>query len=223
MLVAPVFMIFSPHYVPVTLLWVQLWLSLVYLIRDHKAIQFQGLGLALLGRFVGTGVSYLLLGWFATRHLEILSALLMLGVVAVLATSKTIVPTKKSLSIAGFFAGITSTIISISGAPMAPVLRDSHAKSISGMMAWFNLVGIGISLIVLYAHHLGTLQDIRWATSLVPGAILGSLFSKRVQSHLNPERVRIGLLLLVSVSTIIVILRLINPGLMSAIYFGGSH
>lgn len=223
MLVAPVFLIFVPQYLPATLLWVQLWLSLVYLIRDHKAIQFHGLGMALIGRFVGTGVAFFLLRYFTERHLEISTVILMGGIVVVLAMPGTIAPTKKALSIAGFFSGITSTILSISGAPMAPVLRDSHAKSISGMMAGFNLVGIGISLIVLYYHRIGTVNHIKWGVLLLPGAVLGVLYSKKLHAHLNPERVRIGLLILVAISTVIALVRIVDPSLLNAIYFEASH
>lgn len=158
--------------------------------------------MALIGRVPGSVAGGFLLVMVSTDVLALWLGLLVLFAVAVSLLPFRIEPTPMRMGVAGFFSGFFGTSSSIGGPPMALLLQHQEANQLRGNLSAFFVFSSIISLIIqipagfLNTHHL-------WITiPLIPAAWLGYKLAMMTTQSLPKEKIRLGALLLCSISGI---------------------
>jgi uncharacterized membrane protein YfcA len=182
---APLLAILEPSLVPGPLLAAALFLSILMAFREHRAIDFHGVGWALVGRVPGTFVGALIVAAIPRRETTLLVGTMVLVAVLLVAFGPRVARTRSALFGAGVFSGILSTTSSIGAPPVALLYQDSQGDRVRGTLTGFFLVGIVISLASLAI--VGRFGRVEMLSSLFlsPAVVAGFLLSSRVAAFLD--------------------------------------
>jgi hypothetical protein len=182
---APLLVLIDPRLVPGPLLMASLALTTLVTWRDFKSVRLADLGWSLPGRVVGTAVAVAALSVVPERRLQLLLGLVMLVSTGLAASRIKVAPNPLSLFGAGTMAGVTGTLTSIGGPPMALIYRDETGPRLRGTLNAFFVFGVTISLIGLaLSGHFGREQALL-ALALMPGAPVGFVLSKHTAGVLD--------------------------------------
>lgn len=199
---APLLFLVSPDYVPAPICLVALFISLLNALKHRASVEIGGLKMALIGRVPGSIAGGVLLVMVSTDMLALWLGLLVLFAVAVSLLPFRIEPTPVKMGIAGFFSGFFGTSSAIGGPPMALLLQHQEANQLRGNLSAFFVFSSIISLMIqmpagfLNWHHI-------WITvPLIPAAWVGYKLAQMTTHSLPKEKIRVGALLLCSISGI---------------------
>ena len=199
---APLLFLVSPDYVPAPICLVALFISLLNALKHRASVEIGGLKMALIGRVPGSIAGGVLLVMVSTDMLALWLGLLVLFAVAVSLLPFRIEPTPVKMGIAGFFSGFFGTSSAIGGPPMALLLQHQEANQLRGNLSAFFVFSSIISLMIqmpagfLNWHHV-------WITvPLIPAAWVGYKLAQMTTHSLPKENIRVGALLLCSISGI---------------------
>lgn len=199
---APLLFLVSPDYVPAPICLVALFISLLNALKHRASVEIGGLKMALIGRVPGSIAGGVLLVMVSTDMLALWLGLLVLFAVAVSLLPFRIEPTPVKMGIAGFFSGFFGTSSAIGGPPMALLLQHQEANQLRGNLSAFFVFSSIISLMIqmpagfLNWHHV-------WITApLIPAAWVGYKLAQMTTHSLPKEKIRVGALLLCSISGI---------------------
>lgn len=202
---APLLVLIEPALVPGPLLMTSLVLTTLITWRDFKAVRLGDLGWSLPGRVAGTGVAIAALAIVPERRLQLLLGLAMLLSTGLAATNLRIAPNPVSLLGAGTMAGITGTLTSIGGPPMALIYRDETGPRLRGTLNAFFVFGSSVSLIGLWlSGHVGNAQALA-ALAMMPGAPVGFYFSRHTAGILDRGYTKPVVLILSAVASALVV------------------
>ncbi|MCK6264309.1 sulfite exporter TauE/SafE family protein [Vibrio sp. ZSDE26] len=197
---APLLFMISPDYVPAPICLVGLYISILNAMKHRTSVSIGGLKTALIGRVPGSVAGGFLLVLVSTDTLALWLGILVLFAVVVSSLPYRLEPTPMRMGVAGFFSGLFGTSAGIGGPPMALLLQHQEAAQLRGNLSAFFVFSSVISLIIqipagfLNSHHL-------WITvPLIPAAWLGYRLALATTQSLPKEKIRIGALLLCSVS-----------------------
>lgn len=197
---APLLFLISPDYVPAPICVVALFISLLNALKHRDSVEIGGLKMALIGRVPGSLAGGVLLVMVSTDMLALWLGGLVLFAVAVSLLPFRIEPTPTRMTIAGFFSGFFGTSSAIGGPPMALLLQHQEANQLRGNLSAFFVFSSIISLIIqipagfLSWHHV-------WITiPLIPASWVGYKLARMTTHSLPKEKIRMGALLLCSVS-----------------------
>ncbi|MCW8333991.1 sulfite exporter TauE/SafE family protein [Vibrio paucivorans] len=197
---APLLFWISPDYVPAPICLVALFISVLNALKHRANVSIGGLKMALIGRIPGSIAGGVLLVMVSTEMLALWLGLLVLFAVGVSLLPFRIEPTPARMGVAGFFSGFFGTSSAIGGPPMALLLQHQDANQLRGNLSAFFVFSSIISLIIqmpagfLNWHHV-------WITiPLIPASWLGYKLAMLTTQSLPKEKIRIGALLLCSVS-----------------------
>ena len=204
---APVITLVAPELMPGGMLMIVLLLPMLTLAADRQDIDWHGLRWALFARIFGTVGGVAVVATFSDRQLGVVIGAMVLA--AVLATMRTIVVpiTRRSLTVAGFTAGITGTASSIGGPPLALLYQRMPAAQIRSTLAVFFIAGGALSLTGLAIARELTLQELWVALLMAPAQILGFAVSGRLRRRLDPDVVRPLVLGVCALSAVVLIVR----------------
>lgn len=204
---APVVTLVAPELMPGGMLMIVLLLPMLTLAADRQDIDWHGLRWALFARIFGTVGGVAVVATFSDRQLGVVIGAMVLA--AVLATMRTIVVpiTRRSLTVAGFTAGITGTASSIGGPPLALLYQRKPAAQIRSTLAVFFIAGSALSLTGLAIARELTLQELWVALLMAPAQILGFAVSGRLRRRLDPDVVRPLVLGVCALSAVVLIVR----------------
>ncbi len=204
---APVITLVAPELMPGGMLMIVLLLPMLTLAADRQDIDWHGLRWALFARIFGTVGGVAVVATFSDRQLGVVIGAMVLA--AVLATMRTIVVpiTRRSLTVAGFTAGITGTASSIGGPPLALLYQRKPAAQIRSTLAVFFIAGGALSLTGLAIARELTLQELWVALLMAPAQILGFAVSGRLRRRLDPDVVRPLVLGVCALSAVVLIVR----------------
>ncbi|MGY3572510.1 sulfite exporter TauE/SafE family protein [Vibrio paucivorans] len=197
---APLLFLISPDYVPAPICLVALFISVLNALKHRANVSIGGLKMALIGRIPGSIAGGVLLVMVSTDMLALWLGVLVLFAVGVSLLPFRIEPTPARMGVAGFFSGFFGTSSAIGGPPMALLLQHQDANQLRGNLSAFFVFSSIISLIIqmpagfLNWHHV-------WITiPLIPASWLGYKLAMLTTQSLPKEKIRIGALLLCSVS-----------------------
>lgn len=204
---APVTALLEPALMPDLLLWLAFVMPLVTLVREHRDIDWAGLGWALSARVPGTAVGVLLVGWFSTRELGIAVGVMVLASVLLTTGSIRLPVNVGSLLGAGFVSGISGTATSIGGPPLAILYQHREPAQIRSTLAIYFLVGAGLSLLGLGFAGALELHTLILALLFAPLLVVGFLVSRGLRRVVPSEHIRSGVLLVCGASAVVLLLR----------------
>ncbi|MBA5761049.1 sulfite exporter TauE/SafE family protein [Vibrio sp. 404] len=197
---APLLFLVSPVYVPSPIVMVALFISILNAYKYRSNVEIGGLKMALVGRVPGSIAGGLLLVMVSSDVLALWLGILVLLAVVVSMLPFRIEPTPIRMGIAGFFSGFFGTSSAIGGPPMALLLQHQEANQLRGNLSAFFVFSSVISLIVQAPAGFLTLHHVWITIPLIPAAWLGYQLALATTGALPKEKIRIGALLLCSLS-----------------------
>jgi len=197
---APLLFLVSPDYVPAPICLVALFISLLNAFKHRTSVEIGGLKMALIGRVPGSIAGGVLLVMVSTDLLALWLGFLVLFAVAVSLLPFRVEPTPMRMGIAGFFSGFFGTSSAIGGPPMALLLQHQEANQLRGNLSAFFVFSSIISLIIQMPAGFLTLHHLWITVPLIPAAWVGYKLAMMTTQSLPKEKIRIGALLLCSIS-----------------------
>ncbi|USD44110.1 sulfite exporter TauE/SafE family protein [Vibrio sp. SCSIO 43135] len=197
---APLLFLISPDYVPAPICLVALFISVLNALKHRANVSIGGLKMALIGRIPGSIAGGVLLVMVSTEMLALWLGLLVLFAVGVSLLPFRIEPTPARMGVAGFFSGFFGTSSAIGGPPMALLLQHQDANQLRGNLSAFFVFSSIISLVIQMPAGFLNWHHVWITTPLIPASWLGYKLAMLTTQSLPKEKIRIGALLLCSVS-----------------------
>ncbi len=190
----------SPDYVPAPICLVALFISVLNAMKHRANVSIGGLKMALIGRIPGSIAGGVLLVMVSTDVLALWLGVLVLFAVVVSMLPFRIEPTPARMGVAGFFSGFFGTSSAIGGPPMALLLQHQEANQLRGNLSAFFVFSSIISLIIQMPAGFLTWHHVWITIPLIPAGWLGYYLAKMTTHSLPKEKIRMGALLLCSLS-----------------------
>ncbi|MGW5877120.1 sulfite exporter TauE/SafE family protein [Nocardiopsis terrae] len=199
---APVISFLDPTLMPGALLVTVIILPVLTLLQEWRHVDWRGMAWGLPARIPGTVLGVWVVAVLEPRALAaVVGAMVLVAVVlSVWAFRVRITPT--SLVVAGALSGFAGTSTSVGGPPMALLYQHEPPERVRATLAAFFLFGGAFSLLAL---TIGGQLDGRTAATgivLIPFVGLGFLLGSRARRWVDPVRLRVGLLCVVTASAI---------------------
>lgn len=204
---APVTMLLEPRLMPDLLLWLGMLLPVVTLLREHRDIDWGGVGWALGARVPGTAAGVWLLALFTERELGIAVGLMVLLSVLLTARAVVVPVNRGTLVAAGLSSGIAGTATSIGGPPMALLLQHREPHQIRSTLGVYFLLGAGLSLLGLGVT--GGLERSTFVLAMLaaPCLVAGFALSRALHRRVPRHHVRVGVLVVCAGSALVLLVR----------------
>ena len=203
---APLLILIDPRFVPAPLLCTAVVITLLLTHRERHAAEYQDLKWSLSGRVLGIGAAMFALTVVPTDRDAVLSGSLILTAVGLSASGLHLAIAPGSLFGAGALSGLIGTAVSAGGPPMALLYqRESGSRIRSSLSAYF-FFGVVMSIGGLAIIGRFSWEEVVLAFSLLPGALLGFLISRRTARLLDKGYVRTTVLVVSGMSGLIVLM-----------------
>jgi uncharacterized membrane protein YfcA len=208
LIAAPLLALVDPALVPVPLLMIALAHALLAVVREHRDIDWQGVGLVLLGRLPGTALGVLAVALLPQRPFAAIVGVAVLVCVALSVVSWTPRPTTRALLVAGVASGTLGTASSIGGPPIALVYQHESGPRIRATLAMCFGLGSSMSLLALgVAGQLSTDHSVT-ALWLLPFLVAGFALSGPARRFLpDGKRMRLAVLTVAGASALALVVR----------------
>ncbi len=190
LIAAPPLMLFAPDLIPGPLIASGIVLTGLVAYRDRTAIDFSGLRYALVGRALGTGLAAAFLALSSERAFDLAFGFLVLVGVGLSAGGLHLRLSPSSAGFAGLLSGLMGTISSIGGPPMALLYQHSGADRLRATLSGYFVLGVGFSLLALWAVDRFGWPQVQLALLLSPAMLLGFFLSYPLQTRLPETMVR---------------------------------
>lgn len=206
LVVVPVMAWLAPELLPVAVLLLMLPINSMVIAREHRHIDWGGIGWVSAGRFVGTFCGLWLLANASTRNLDILIGISLIATTILSLVAPPVVSGRKTLSGAGLVTGITETATGIGGPPLALAYQRATPQVMRPTVAVCMAIGQLFSLLLLTLGGLVSGTALIGTVALLPATVLGLLFSRWTAPKLRGSTLRYALLAFASISGIILLL-----------------
>jgi uncharacterized membrane protein YfcA len=207
LIVAPVFGILAPEYLPVTLLILMLPLNFHIAWRERGDIDRLGTGWITLGRFFGTFAGLWMLAALSGRHLGLAVGWFTVIAATVALLAPRFEPNRPAALGVGLFTGVTETATGIGGPPLALLYQHAPGPVLRSTVATCFFVGEVISLAILAIMGMFQMSQASAALILMPAIMAGSALSRRTHAHIGGGSLRYAVLIFAVVSGAFLILR----------------
>ena len=207
LLASPLLILIDPRFVPGPILLATLVLVSLLTYRERHAIDFHGIGWAMVGRVWGTAAAALVLVLVSRDRLMLLFGALVLAGVGMSLSRLRLAPTRPVLVVAGLLSGVMGTIASIGGPPMALIYQDAPGARIRSTMSGFFLAGTILSLAALRGVGRFGLYEVRLALLMLLPILLGYALSSWTAGLVDRGYTRRAVLAVSGVSGAVVVIR----------------
>lgn len=203
----PFLAVLRPDLVPTGLIVCGLLLALVLLVRDHRHIDWPGLGWALLGRLPG-----LLLGtWVVVVSpaplIGIILSVSILATVAVNWSRPRISLTRQNLVLGGAAAGFTGTSAGIGGPPLAMVYQREEPTRTRATLSAFFAIGGAVSLVSLNVSDAIPAGVMRESILLSPAVLVGYFAARPLVGRMGQHHMRLIILVVAGAASLLLLIR----------------
>jgi uncharacterized protein len=205
LIAAPLLLLLDTTFVPGPLLAASLLITFFVAYRERRSIDVHGVALALAGRIAATVPAALLVAALPPATFDILFAGLVFVAVVLSLRTPRFERTRPLTVAAGALSGFMGTASSIGGPPMALLYQHEEGPRIRGSLSGFFVVGTTLSLVALaFVGKFGD-HELRLASILAPGVVLGLVASRLVSPWLDRGRIR-SLVLVLSLAAAVAVL-----------------
>ncbi len=201
----PLLVLIDPQLVPGPLLFAAVTLTTLMYLRDRSEVRFREFSWASGGRILGSMLGAYFLTVFPAQHLKPLFAALVIFAVMLSVSGLRLSLTPKNLLGAGIVSGFMGTVAAIGGAPMALVYQHQKGAKLRGTLAAIFILGTVVALISLAVVGKFGLQDIYRGLLLIPGVLIGFLFSKKAVRFLDKGYLRPAILIVTTLAALVLI------------------
>ncbi len=204
---APVTTLLAPELMPGFMLWLTLLLPVGTLLEGRREVDVRGLAWALPARVPGTVLGAVLVATLEQSALGLAIGVVVLLAVATTASSLRVPLRPATLVGAGLLSGVTGTVSSIGGPPMALLYQRQPVATIRQTLAVYFFVGAALSLTALGVGGGLDWRQAALAALLSPALVVGLLLAPRLRRRLAPDQVRRAVLVVCAVSAVALVVR----------------
>lgn len=208
---APLLALLDPALVPVPLLVMAAAHASLSVVREYRAVDWPGVGYALLGRMPGTLLGVLAVSLLPARKFALFVGLSVLACVALSVVAWRPSPTRRALLVAGAASGVTGTAAAIGGPPVALLYQHASGPRVRATLAAFFVLGAVVSLVALGVVGQVTGHTLRVAGLLLPFMVAGFLLSGPARRPLDRQWTRPAVLGVAVVSALALLLQAVAP------------
>jgi uncharacterized protein len=206
LLTTPLLALIDPAFVPVALLVSSMPLSALVAVRERAHIEFNGVGIALAGRLIGTGAgAYAVVSIRSRTLVVVVAACVLLAVGASLIPGLRIAPSRRWLWWVGIASGFMGTTAAIGGPPIALLYQAAPGPRLRSTLAVYFLVGTSMSLIALAAAGAVHRHQLALAGVLIPGTVTGFILSTRLRRYIDRGWLRTAVLATSAASALVLL------------------
>ncbi len=185
-LAAPVIALVEPDALPATLILAALPLATGMLIREHSAIDRDGLRWLVIGRLPGTALGALVVATLPADGLSAVIGALVLVAVVMSAVAPPLAVTPTTALAVGALSGAMGTASSIGGPPPALLYQHHPGAVLRSTTAALFVFGTILSVAALAVAGEVAVDDVVLAIVLTPaigaGLLLSHLFARRIDA-----------------------------------------
>ncbi|GAB4356932.1 MAG: sulfite exporter TauE/SafE family protein [Oricola sp.] len=176
LLAAPLLALFAPGLVPVPIIILTLFTAGATMLTVHDGIRWREVAWSVSGRLIGSVAgAAILVRLTDERHFMIVFGALIALAVAMSLAGLRFRFSNRLLLVMGSISGLTATITSVGGPPMAIAYQDQPPDHARPNMSAFFAIGCVVILAVLQVNGLIRAADVVRAAALAPGLLLGVL------------------------------------------------
>jgi uncharacterized membrane protein YfcA len=194
LLAAPLFTLIEPDLVPAPLLLASMSLTVLVARRDRAATDRRGLAWALAGRVPGTIAGALLVASISARGVAVAVGAAVLAAAVLNLRDLGLRPVPPALLTAGAVSGLSGTISSIGGPPLAVVYAHEPGPVVRSTLAMIFVMGSALSIVSLAAVGEIGRREVMAALALQPASFAGYALSTPLAAHLDAGRTRAAVL-----------------------------
>ncbi|WP_017588595.1 sulfite exporter TauE/SafE family protein [Nocardiopsis ganjiahuensis] len=199
---APVISFLDPTLMPGALLITVIILPVLTLIQEWRHVDWRGMAWGLPARVPGTVLGVWVVAVLDPSALAAVVGVMVLVAVALSVWSLRVRITPVSLVAAGALSGFSGTATSVGGPPMALLYQHEPPERVRATLAAFFLFGGAISLFSLGIGGQLDSRTVAAGVAAIPFVGLGFLLGNRARRWVEPARMRVVLLCVVTVSAI---------------------
>ncbi|PRY38240.1 sulfite exporter TauE/SafE family protein [Umezawaea tangerina] len=203
----PILALLDPSLLPVPILITAMTHSVLSLAREHRHVDWHGVGWAMIGRLPGTAIGVLLVDSLDQKRFSLLIGVVVLASVLLSITTWTPRPTKVSLVIAGLTSGSFGTAMSVGGPPVAMLYQNSPGALVRSTLAAYFVLGSITSVTGLAIAGQVHTPQLLTGLLLIPFLILGFLLSSPLRKLVDTNGIRTPVLVLSTITAVTLIVR----------------
>ncbi|PXY22395.1 sulfite exporter TauE/SafE family protein [Prauserella muralis] len=205
LIAAPLLALVEPAFVPVPLILLASGHALLAVVREHRDVDWRGVGWAMLGRVAGTALGVLAVATLAQRPFAAIVGISVLACVVLSLVSWRPHPAPGPLLVAGVASGTFGTAASIGGPPIALLYQHAAGARIRSTMAACFAIGSAISLAGLGVAGELHVRHLVFAAWMLPFLLAGFLLSGPARRLLDGGRIRPAVLTVAAASALALI------------------
>ncbi|MCI0491591.1 MAG: sulfite exporter TauE/SafE family protein [Planctomycetes bacterium] len=206
---APVLLMVNPVFVPGPLLLDATVLVALMAVRERRDVIVGDIGLATIGRILGTLPAAYAVSTLPVSVYELLFALLILLGVLISALGWHIPATPRNVIAAGILSGFASTISSVGGPPMALVYQHEKGPRIRGTLSAIFTIGAVVSLIGLWWIGRFGRTELLLGLLLLPGVVVGFAVSRYTTQFIDRVHIRPAVLAVSALAALAILVRVL--------------
>ena len=204
---APILLLMHPVWVPGPTLFAAMLVTILIAYRHRDAIVAQEVGLATVGRILGTLPAAYALSALPAGVYNVLFAVVILLGVLLSAAGWHIAPTRRNVVLAATLSGFAGTVSSVGGPPLALVYQNEKGPRVRGTMSAIFVIGTMISIAGLrWAGKFG-LTELVLGLALAPGVVVGFAISRYTAAWLDLRHTRPAILAVSALSAVVILIR----------------
>ncbi len=206
-IIAPILLLMNDIFLPGPVLFASMLLTWLIAYRDRRHIHWSEVAVGIGGRIVGMIPAALAIRFMSAQAYNLLFALAILAGVVISLGGWHIRLTLRSLYLTAVGSGFASTVSAVGGPPMALVYQHEEAPKIRGTLSAIFTFGTPISLAGLWWAGRFNGPEIVVGLLLMPGIVIGFLFSQFSVARLDPRLTRPAILILSAATALVVMIR----------------
>ena len=207
LILAPIFGLMRPDFLPVTLLILMLPLNVMVFWNERAAIDWRGARWITFGRFWGTFGGLWVLSVLTPGQLGVAVGWLTIAAAVGALAAPPFAPNPGSALAAGLFTGVTETATGIGGPPLALLYQHAHPAVIRATITLCFFLGEIISLAILGLTGMLAWADLGHALALTPAVLVGTRLARFARRRISGARLRYFVLVFAIVSGTALIVR----------------
>lgn len=182
LLAGPLLALLNIEFVPVPVLILTFITSVSAALAEWRLVKVDQLKSCVGGRILGSILAAMLLGFMPDEKSFMLMFGVVVGIMVLVSVGGLKIPFNLvTIGLAGFVSGVTATITSVGGPPMAAVYQNQKPKDARPTLQVFFAMGSFASFMVLVIMGYVKTTDFLIATCLLPGTIAGFLLGPKLR------------------------------------------
>jgi uncharacterized membrane protein YfcA len=208
---APILLMVDEVFVPGSLLVSAFLLSLLMIAREREHVRVDEVLLATFGRALTIVPAAAMVRYLPTHLFNTVFACSVLMAVALSMKGLQIPLTRRNIVRAGAVSGVTGTIASIGGPPIALVYQNEQGAHFRATLSAIFTLGTVMSMAGLAAFGKFGMDDIAIGLALMPAVLVGFGLSSVVTRRMGDRSLRPAVLVTSAASAVLVLLKTLWP------------